>query len=49
MNSKLNMSEQEEIDKISASFNLDSHTKDLASGLIYEYKQKNPSNVFSFI
>ena len=46
MNSKLNLSEQEEVDRISASFNLDSHTKELASNMVIEYKQNCPSHVF---
>lgn len=46
MNSNLNPHEHEEIDKISASFNLDSHTKDLACEFISKYKERAQSNVF---
>ena len=43
MNSKLNPAEQDLINKISASFNLDPTTKSLAIDFVQEYRQ-NKSN-----
>ena len=40
MNSKLNPTEQDEINKISAAFNLDPTTKALAVDFLQEFKSK---------
>ena len=40
MNSKLNSTEQDEINKISACFNLDPTTKQLAVDFLHDFKSK---------